>query len=316
MKTKLAIIFGGKSSEHEVSVISATSVIEALDKNKYEITPVKIEKDGDWPSAEELRQFDVVFPLTHGTFGEDGCLQGYLELVGVPYVGCGVLGSALGMDKVVQKQLLRAAGIPVVDWVEIRLAEWLSNKNLFLEKIQSEFRFPLFVKPANNGSSVGISKAKNLIELERGIETAFKHDRKVLVERGVENAREIECSVLGNDEPRASVLGEIVPSNEFYDYNAKYLDGKSGLIIPAELSEEISEKLRATAKKAFYVLNSSGMARVDFLMDGKTGEWWLNEINTIPGFTSVSMYPKLWMASGLGYSELLDELVRLAIEKK
>jgi len=313
-KIKLAVLYGGKSSEHEVSIISAQSVMEALDKNKYEITPLLVEKNGEWPSAELLRKFDVVFPVTHGTFGEDGCLQGYLELVGVPYIGCGVLGSAVGMDKIVQKQILRSVGISVVDWVEVRRGEW-TNREKLIKKIKSELELPVFVKPVNNGSSVGISKVKDWGELEVAIEEAFKFDRKVLVERAVNKAREIECSVLGNDEPRASVLGEIVPSNEFYDYNAKYLDGKSGLIIPSLLLEAIAVELRQVAEKVFYILNCRGMSRVDFLMNGETGEWWLNEINTIPGFTSISMYPKLWEASGLKYSELLDELVALALEK-
>jgi D-alanine-D-alanine ligase len=313
-KIKLAVLYGGKSSEHEVSIISAQSVMEALDKNKYEIIPLFVEKIGEWPSAELLRKFDVVFPVTHGTFGEDGCLQGYLELVGVPYIGCGVLGSAVGMDKIVQKQILRSVGISVVDWVEVRRGEW-TNREKLIKKIKSELELPVFVKPVNNGSSVGISKVKDWGELEVAIEEAFKFDRKVLVERAVNKAREIECSVLGNDEPRASVLGEIVPSNEFYDYNAKYLDGKSGLIIPSLLLEAIAVELRQVAEKVFYILNCRGMSRVDFLMNGETGEWWLNEINTIPGFTSISMYPKLWEASGLKYSELLDELVALALEK-
>jgi D-alanine-D-alanine ligase len=288
--------------------------MEALDKNKYEIVPLLVEKNGEWPSAERLREFDVIFPITHGTFGEDGCLQGYLELVGVPYVGCGVLGSAVGMDKIVQKQILRSVGIPVVDWVEVRRGEW-TNREKPIKKIKSELELPVFVKPVNNGSSVGISKVKDWSVLEAAIEEAFKFDRKILVEQAVNKAREIECSVLGNDEPRASVLGEIVSSNEFYDYNAKYLDGKSGLIIPSLIPEAVAIELRQVAEKVFYILNCRGMSRVDFLMDGETGEWWLNEINTIPGFTSISMYPKLWEASGLKYSELLDKLIRLTFEK-
>ncbi len=336
MKKRVAVIFGGKSSEHEVSIVSARSVIQALDKAVYDVIPVAIAKNGRWlnlaSSAEllasgdttkqstevaipETGACDVVIPLVHGTYGEDGCLQGFLEMAGIPYVGCGVLGSAIGMDKAVQKQLLRTNGIPVVDFVELRRIDWDKNQDAILAEVASRLAFPVFTKPANAGSSIGVSKIKTAHELASGIEEAFRYDRKILVEQGVGNAREIECAVLGNDEPRASVLGEIKSSNEFYDYDAKYVDGASEAVIPAEVSNETSDAMREVAIKTFRVLEGTGMARVDFLLNAQTGAWVVNEVNTIPGFTSISMYPKLWEASGLPYTNLLDELIALALER-
>jgi D-alanine-D-alanine ligase len=369
-------MFGGRSGEHEVSIVSATSVMNALDKSKYEIVPVGITKSGRWiagnnsvqllksgiedtpfyamlpadPNEQRLvpsttnamearamdslgEKFDVVFPVLHGPYGEDGAVQGLLELANLPYVGAGVLGSAVCMDKVVQKFLCLQAGVPVVDFLWVRYEDWQYNQTNsqsipanpqqlcgltqkeMLAKIEAELRFPLFVKPANMGSSVGISKAHNRDELIRGIDEAAQYDEKILLEVAVPEAREIEVSVLGNTQPKASLPGEVVPSNEFYDYDAKYVDGASTLIIPAELSAGLTELTRETAIRGFLACNCEGMARVDFLLNRKTNELYLNEINTIPGFTQISMYPKLWEASGMSYSQLLDELIQLAIER-
>jgi D-alanine-D-alanine ligase len=351
-RIRVGIIFGGRSVEHEVSLVSAASVISALDKEKYEVVPIGITPAGKWLSSGEtlrlLREkrsidnepeqilvpdprkqslvvlgknsstgmpLDVIFPLIHGTYGEDGSLQGLLELADVPYIGAGVLGSAVGMDKVVQKELLRQARIPVSPcvWFIFDLYKTQQKKNI--ADIERKLKYPLFVKPANSGSSIGISKAASRKELLTSIEQAAQFDRKILVEQGVKNAREIECSILGNDNPSASVLGEIVPSNEFYDYDAKYVDGKTTEIIPAKLLKHIAKKIQTYALAAFRVLDCAGMARVDFLMNRKTNRIVLNEINTLPGFTSISMYPKLWQASGLSYSALLDRLIQLAIER-
>jgi D-alanine-D-alanine ligase len=350
-KIRVGVIFGGRSVEHEVSLVSATSVINSLDKDKYEVIPIGIAPSGKWLSSRDTLRLlkekksvesepeqlllpdpckqslvalndskpaeplDVIFPLVHGTYGEDGSLQGLMELADIPYVGAGVLGSAVGMDKVVQKELLRQAKIPVTPGIWFLFESYESrNKKLILD-IERRLRYPVFIKPANSGSSVGISKAHDRAELEAAIELAAQIDRKILVEEGVKNAREIECSVLGNDNPEASVLGEIVPSNEFYDYDAKYVDGKTSEIIPAKLPKSVSKKIQKYATDAFCVLNCSGMARVDFLVNGKNNKIYLNEINTIPGFTSISMYPKLWQASGLSYPALLDRLIQLAIER-
>ncbi len=351
-KIRIGIIFGGRSVEHEVSLVSAASVIEALDKNKYDVVPIGIEPSGRWLSSgetlrmlkekrsseNELEQIlvpdpqkqslvtigssgssgkpvDVIFPLIHGTYGEDGSLQGLLELADIPYVGAGVLGSAVGMDKVIQKELLQNANIPVTPSVWFIFDIYKTQKKKIISEIERKLKYPLFIKPANSGSSVGISKAVCRRELLDSIEQASQFDRKILVEQGVKNAREIECSVLGNDEPIASVLGEIVPSNDFYDYDAKYIDGKTTEFIPAKLPKQIAKKIQSYAISAFRVLDCSGLARTDFLVNRKTNKIILNEINTIPGFTSISMYPKLWQASGLSYPDLLDKLIRLAIER-
>jgi D-alanine-D-alanine ligase len=262
---------------------------------------------------------DVIFPVLHGTFGEDGTIQGLLELADIPYVGAGVLGSAAGMDKDIMKSLFIAAGIPIVKHVTILRGAWDKDPKKVQKLVESKLTYPVFVKPANLGSSVGISKAHNRKELGPAIEEAAKFDRKIVIEQGVggkkEKAREIECSVLGNDEPAASVPGEIVPGKEFYDYTAKYVDEGSQLIIPAKLTKAETKKVQELAVKAFQAVDCSGLARVDFLMDPKTGKIFLNEINTMPGFTAISMYPKLWAASGLAYADLIDRLIQLGIER-
>jgi len=283
-----------------------------LDKDKYEVVEIKIDKKGKLAEPLEKilkeKRIEIVFPVIHGPYGEDGTIQGWLEMLKIPYVGCGVLGSALCMDKVVQKQLCEFHGLPIVKYVWGKKADNLIKK---AEKIS----FPCFVKPVNQGSSVGITKANNEGELEKSIDLAFKYDEKVLVERAVKDARDIECSVLGNDEVEASVLGEIVASSEFYDYNAKYVDGKSKEIIPAELSKELAEEIQEVAIRAFKILDGSGLARVDFLLEGKTNKFYLSELNAMPGFTSISMYPKLWQASGLSYQDLLSKLIELGMER-
>jgi D-alanine-D-alanine ligase len=383
-KLRVGILFGGRSGEHEVSLLSAASVLNAIDKDKYEVVPIGITKDGRWLTAEHAENLltgklmleprnlragdpdmtasaavlargeavvvppepvhrqsglvpfqtdaammrrasdrainvDVIFPVLHGTFGEDGTIQGLLELADIPYVGAGVLGSAAGMDKDMMKSLFMAAGIPIVKHVTILRSAWEKDPKNVQKRVESKLIYPVFVKPANLGSSVGISKAHNRKELGPAIEEAAKFDRKIVIEQGVggkkEKAREIECSVLGNDEPAASVPGEIVPGKEFYDYTAKYLDEGSELIIPAKLTKTETKKVQDMAVAAFKAVDCSGLARVDFLMDPKTRKIYLNEINTMPGFTSISMYPKLWAASGLEYADLIDRLIQLGIER-
>jgi D-alanine-D-alanine ligase len=353
-KIRVGVIFGGRSSEHEVSLVSATSVIQALDKDKYEVVPVGITKEGKWlsssqtlallksgkgldrlpervllpdPTQKGLVEFransvdttrealDVVFPVLHGPYGEDGTIQGLLDLANVPYVGAGVLGSALGMDKIAQKQIFERLGLPVTEYCAFLFKEYQRAPGMWLKKIERVLSSPWFVKPANLGSSVGITKAHTRKELQTAILEAAKYDRRILVERSIENAREIECSVLGNDNPRASVPGEVIPSNEFYDYDAKYVDGKSQIIVPALLPKRITKKIQDIAVKAFKAIDCAGMARVDFLVTRERYKIYICEVNTIPGFTSISMYPKLWEASGLSYSKLLDSLIKLAIER-
>ncbi len=345
-KLSIALIFGGRSGEYEVSIASARSVAAEFDDARYELVPVRIGKDGIWrvdyrilsgggrgrkggrrllpscPGDNHLRDYggqpmeriDVAFPVMHGTFGEDGCIQGLLEMTGIPFVGSGVLGSAVGMDKAVQKVLLREADIPVVDFTAFRRIDWENDAESLRRKVMYGLGFPCFVKPANLGSSVGITKAHDSKEFEVGVTEALRYDEKVIVERSVEGAREIECAVLGNLEPEASVLGEVLPSNEFYDYSAKYISGKSELVIPAELPEKLSVRLREAAIQAFRILEAEGLARVDFLMDPE-GRCYLNEINTMPGFTRYSMYPKLWAETGVEFPRLLDRLVQLAVER-
>ena len=357
-RTRLGILFGGRSGEHEISLESAASIMGALDPAKYEVVPIGITREGRWlagPEAigkgpeESLRrvlqsgkpvtasvdptgpqliplnsrlpskradqtQVDVIFPVLHGTFGEDGTVQGLLELAGIPYVGAGVLGSAAGMDKDVMKRLFRDAGLPVAQWLLVLRSEWQENPAGIRRAIAKQIGYPLFVKPANLGSSVGISKVHRVAELNAAVENAARYDRKLLAEKAV-NAREIECAVLGNDQPQASVPGEVVSVNEFYDYEAKYLKAGSELIIPARLTATQTRRVRDCAVRAFRAVDCAGMARVDMLMDRKTGKIFVNEINTIPGFTSISMYPKLWEASGIPYRELIDRLVALALER-
>lgn len=348
------MIFGGRSPEHEVSLVSAASVIRALDPKKYEVLPIGITADGRWLASSDalkllkekspvekypehtivpnprhhglmslnrsltnpaLYHVDVLFPVLHGVFGEDGTIQGLFELAGIPYVGAGVLGSAIGMDKVIQKQLLRQGKILVTPDLWFTADEFNKNRKRILASSARSIRFPAFVKPANLGSSIGISKVRNVKELEIAIDLASAYDRKILVEKAVPGAREIECSVLGNDNPAASLPGEVVPSNEFYDYDAKYVDGRSTAIVPAKLPKSVVRKIQDISVRAFRILDCAGMARVDFLMPANTNKVYLNEINTIPGFTSISMYPKLWEASGLPYPDLLDRLIQLAFER-
>jgi D-alanine-D-alanine ligase len=384
-KIRVGILFGGRSGEHEISLLSAASVFKAIDKNKYEVVPIGITKEGRWVTAADAERLlygkseegkhlragdpeatpgaavlakgeavvvppephrhgaltpfetdasshaltrraadraidvDVIFPVLHGTFGEDGTIQGLLELADLAYVGAGVLGSAAGMDKDIMKALFRAAGLPIVKHVTLLRSEWEANPKITQKLVESKLKYPVFVKPANLGSSVGISKAHDRKELGPAIEEAAKFDRKIVIEQGVggrkEKAREIECSVLGNDKPEASLPGEIVPSTEFYDYNAKYLDEGSQLIIPAKLSKSETKEVQRLAIGAFKAVDCSGLARVDFLMEPKSRKIYLNEINTMPGFTAISMYPKLWAASGVSYSDLIGRLIQLGLER-
>jgi D-alanine-D-alanine ligase len=262
-----------------------------------------------------LPNLDVVFPVLHGPFGEDGTVQGLLELAGLPYVGCGVLASALAMDKIASKQVFATAGLPVSHYMALTRSQWESNSDAWIAAAEAELRYPMFVKPANLGSSIGVSKARDRRELRVALNEAAQYDRRLLVEEAVPEAREIEVAVLGNDEPLASVPGEVLPSNEFYDYAAKYIDDRSRLLIPAPLAPETSALVRQLAVRAFLAIDGAGLARVDFLLDGQTGAIFINEVNTLPGFTVISMYPKLWEASGVSYRELVDRLVELALER-
>jgi D-alanine-D-alanine ligase len=258
---------------------------------------------------------DVMFPVMHGPYGEDGTVQGLLELANLPYIGCGVLASAVGMDKAMMKVVFVARGLPIVEYMVLRRRDWLADPEAVLRTLPGRLTFPLFVKPANLGSSVGISKAKSMEELRAAIDLAAEYDRKILVESGVPNPREIECAVLGNDDPQVSVAGEIIPSREFYDYESKYLDEGSRTLIPADLPETLATEVRQLAREAFLAIDGAGMARVDFLMDRERGRLYVNEVNTIPGFTTISMYAKLWSATGIDYPHLLDKLVQLAVER-
>jgi D-alanine-D-alanine ligase len=347
-RLRIGVLFGGRSGEHEVSLASAASVIRGLDPDKYEVVPIGVTKEGHWligggaqkmlpeilrtgqrvtmsadPTDAALvrldgsgggQRIDVVFPVMHGTFGEDGTIQGLLDLAGLPFVGAGVLGSAIAMDKDVAKKLLQAAKIPVVPWVSIRRDEWERNENIITHQIEKEFPYPVFVKPATLGSSVGMSKVHSRQELAPALNLASEFAMKILVERAV-NAREIEVSVLGNHDPQASVPGEIVPHREFYDYAAKYLEEGTKLLIPADLKPAQVKKFQHLAVLAFRALELSGMARVDFFLGKEGGKTYLNEVNTIPGFTSISMYPKLWEASGIPFPQLIDKLIELALEQ-
>lgn len=354
---RVGVLYGGRSGEHDVSRCSAASVISFLDRSRYHVTAIGIDRDGRWyvqdkPEIIEDNDFghilklnktgnwtvnhyesngklcirncesksevevDVVFPVVHGTFCEDGTLQGLLELAMVPYVGADVCGSAVGMDKDIAKRLLREAGIPVVPWIKVRKTDWTDNPVKVTDSIIAQFGFPCFIKPCNAGSSVGISKVKTAADLTHAINEAFEWDSVVLVEKSV-NAREIEFSVLGNEKPEVSGPGEIRPHHEFYSYEAKYIDSDGAeLLIPAELDKPKSEEMGRIAVDAFLALNCSGMARVDFFLDRDSGNFFLNEINTLPGFTSISMYPKLWQYSGLAYDRLLDKLIALAFERR
>jgi D-alanine-D-alanine ligase len=311
-KIGVGLIFGGRSGEHEISLRSAESVKRALDPDRYVLHELFIDKEGQWhpaplnPEPGGNPGIDVAFPLLHGTFGEDGTLQGLLELAALPYVGAGVLASAVAMDKAVMKRLCKEAGLPVVEYITLQRGRFDS------QCLRLPFEFPVFVKPANLGSSVGITKAKNCSDLERALETAMQYDRKIVVERGVKG-REFECAVLGGEEPMASVPCEIIPSREFYTYEDKYLLNQARIELPAKLTDEQTRNIQALAVGAFEAVGCEGMGRVDFLMDSDTGQFFVNEINTIPGFTSISMFPKMWEYSGLPYPALLDRLIQLAL---
>ncbi len=360
-KLRIGVIFGGRSGEHEVSLMSARSVLAALDPGKYQVTQIGITLDGAWvvsghahggnsgvhlletmlsgdlsglaPAAllpdptharlysvrgnllELLAELDVIFPVLHGTFGEDGTLQGFLEMADIAYVGAGVLGSSVGMDKVLFKDVMRAHNLPVLESVLLLRSEIEGDIDAALAKAEAAAPYPLFVKPANLGSSVGVSKCRSRSDLMEGLLDAARFDRRVLVERGVQ-AREIEVSVLGNDNPVVSLPGEILPAEEFYSYNAKYHDDRSRLLIPAPLPAEITAQVQEIALQAYKAIDCAGMARVDYLLDKNSGNLYLSEVNTIPGFTNISMYAKLWEASGMSYTALVDRLVELALERK
>jgi D-alanine-D-alanine ligase len=313
MKLRVAVVYGGRSGEHEISLRSAESIIRALDPERYKVLHFLIAKDGKWrprpivPEPGANPEIDVVFPVLHGTFGEDGTVQGLLELADLPYVGAGVLASSVSMDKEVMKRLCRERGLPVVDYELLTRAQINAGT-------RPRLPLPVFVKPANLGSSVGISKAKNPQDLQSALHTAAQYDTKVIVEQAV-NAREFECSVLGNSFPEASLPCEILPSREFYDYEDKYILNQARTELPAKLPDGQIREMRELAVACFQATNCEGMARVDFLMDRESGRIYINEINTIPGFTSISMYPKMWEASGLPYSQLLDRLIQLALER-
>jgi len=386
-KIRVGILFGGRSGEHEVSLLSAASVLKAIDRSKYELVPIGITKEGRWVTAghaerllgggeperhlragdpdatqpaavlrrgesvlvppmpsealvpfergageagitgpEHVLSVDVIFPVLHGTFGEDGTIQGLFELAGMAYVGSGVLGSAAGMDKDAMKRLFQSAKLPMVKWVTFLRGEWEQSPKKIRARIEAALKYPVFVKPANLGSSVGITKAHDAKELPAAIETAAQFDRKIVVEQGVGGkkgkARELEVAVLGNDAPEASVVGEVVPGKEFYDYEAKYLSEGSDLIVPAKLTKAETKRVREMAVAAFRACDCAGLARVDFLVEpgragsGKSAKIYVNEINTLPGFTSISMYPRLWAASGVPYPKLIDRLIELAIERR
>lgn len=379
-RIKVGVLFGGRSGEHEVSLLSAASVLNAISKDKYEVVPIGVTKEGRWVTAADAERLlrgegvaheqgrhlragnpeattsaavlargesvivppvpqshglvpfestapaaphpidvNVIFPVLHGTFGEDGTVQGLLELADIPYVGAGVLGSAAGMDKDVMKKLFAADGLPIVKHVTVLRSVWEKEPKKVRKQVESKLKYPVFVKPANLGSSVGISKAHNREELGPAIDEAARYDRKIVIEEGVggkkRKARELECAVLGNDDPKASVVGEIVPGAEFYDYNAKYIDEGSKPLIPAPISKKLMKQVQEMAVRAFKAVDCSGLARVDFLLDPVSKKIYLNEINTMPGFTSISMYPKMWAASGLPYPELIDRLIQLGLAR-
>jgi D-alanine-D-alanine ligase len=314
VKTRVAVIYGGRSGEHEISLRSAESIMKAMDPSKYEIAEYFINKDGKWrprplqPEPGAHADIDIVFPVLHGTFGEDGTVQGLLELADLPYVGAGVLASSLSMDKEMMKRVCHERGLPVVEYVT------LTRGATDTSEITSRLPFPVFVKPANLGSSVGISKAKDRAELEKAVALAAEYDRKVIVERGI-LGREFECSVLGNQQPEASLPCEVMPSRDFYDYEDKYLLNSAKFELPAKLTPGETAELRRLAVECYRAVECEGMARVDFLLEAATGQLYINEINTIPGFTSISMYPKMWEHTGLAYAKLIDRLIELGLER-
>lgn len=351
-RLRVCVIFGGRSGEHEVSLRSARSVLEALDRSRYDVTPVGITHEGHWLAgpnvleafekrstqglepvtilpepgnktlfrwrsgrAESITEIDVAFPVLHGTYGEDGTIQGLFEMADMAYVGAGVLASAVAMDKALFKRVMQDHRIPVAEGVLVQAQMLRDEPEVAVELAESAAAYPLFVKPANLGSSVGVSKCPNRSTLYEGLVDAARYDRRILVERGID-AREIEVSVLGNEMPEASLPGEVIPGDEFYSYRAKYLDDTSKLLIPAPLDQATTEAVRKMAVEAFKAIDGAGMARVDFLLERSTGRLILNEINTIPGFTSISMYPKLWEASGVSYPNLMDRLIDLALARQ
>jgi D-alanine-D-alanine ligase len=352
----VGIIFGGRSGEHEVSLMSAQSVMKALDPEKYDVVMIGIDRKGRWltgdvmaalatgandaarPAAllpdprtsallevemgqarsasfSEVSKLDVVFPVLHGPYGEDGTVQGLLELAGIPYVGAGVVGSAVGMDKGIFKSVMQSHDLPVLPWRLVLASEWKERSEDVLDGIEEALAYPVFTKPANLGSSVGVSKCRDRDELATGVAEAARYDRRIVVEQGID-ARELEVSVLGNDDPIASVIGEVRPRRDYYDYVAKYISDDSELIIPARLESSVADEVRILAVKAFRAIDCAGMARADFLLDKANGRVYVNELNTIPGFTRISMYPKLWEATGVNYAELLNRLIELALERR
>ncbi len=357
-KINVMVVFGGKSGEHEVSLMSAASILRAINREKYNVIPVGITKDGLWKqcdcsideiesgqweneenlllsqqqghqdgplpverggglsllSHEEMKNIDVVFPVLHGPLGEDGTIQGLFEMMELPYVGAGVLASAVAMDKGIAKKLFEAEGIPQADYLLVSRRDFQKEPHLVIGQIEDKFCYPVFVKPANLGSSVGISKAKNNEQLMDALKEAARYDRRIIVEEFI-NGREIECAVLGNDEPLASLPAEIIPSREFYDYRDKYFDGTSQFVIPAEISETLLKKIREMATEVYRLMDCTGLARVDFFVERETNRILVNEVNTMPGFTKISMYPKMWEVTGLPYEKLIDRLLELAIER-
>ncbi len=355
-KLKVGILFGGKSGEHEVSFCSASSIIEAMDREKYEVVPIGITKSGCWLSPREsylalqtgkiegksriacksgsdekqliviskenneysfVDKLDVIFPVLHGPYGEDGTVQGLLELINIPYVGSGVAASAVAMDKDLMKKIFQQNTLPQTKWITIKRKRWILEKKKVLNEINNQLIYPIFIKPTNLGSSVGVSKVQQSQELEHAINVATSYDRKIIIEEGVENAIEVECSVLGNDEPSTSIVGEIQPAGEYYDYNSKYIDKNTKLIVPAGIPDGIAKEVQRISKIAYLAIDAAGLSRVDFFVqkNNNTYKVYLNEINTIPGFTRTSVYPKLWEKSGIGFSELIDRLIGLALER-
>jgi D-alanine-D-alanine ligase len=351
-RVRVAVLFGGRSCEHEVSVVSARSVIAAIDRQRYDVVMIGIDKSGRWLCAHDAQRLlgrdvvagddlvpvsldypgggqlvaagsgsgdrqsiDVVFPLLHGPFGEDGTVQGLLELAGVAYVGAGVGGSAVGMDKELSRRVFAAEGLPQVEYTVVRRHRWERERESACAEIESRFPYPVFVKPVSLGSSIGVAKAHDGAQLRAGIDAAAQYDYKIMVEAAAQNCREVEVAVLGNEEPEASVPGEIVPGHEFYDYSDKYLDDRSRLIVPARLGPAMTEQVRNLAVRAFRAVEGAGLARVDFFVDPNDQAVWINEINTMPGFTPISMFPRLWQASGLSYPQLVDRLIELALAR-
>ncbi|MCD6109715.1 D-alanine--D-alanine ligase [bacterium] len=350
-KIRVAIVFGGRSGEHEVSIVSAKNIIESIDKKKYDIIPIGITKDGRWFSGDNIIKLfqagdysglsavslnsksgsnellhlsenesykklhiDIFFPALHGPYGEDGTIQGLFEMANVPYTGCGVLTSSVGMDKLMTKAVWDQAGLPIIPYIGINKQAWDMDRDEIIQKIENELEYPIFVKPANMGSSVGITKAKTQDDLKKAIDLACQFDHRILIEKGLE-VRELECAVLGNENPRIAHVGEVLVGGEFYDYNDKYIDGKSSTQVPADIPQSLEKEVQEMALKAYKVLDASGLARVDIFYDKNTKQLLLNEINTMPGFTAISMYPKMWQKSGISYPKLIDEIIKLGFEK-